>query len=191
MLCQKHWNRLPVQSQSSVGGSRLNFSFDDLPTSTVSGDLTGRSLIANTKIICSLGRATQRGVKVYGVVYDDVALPSSSVSRHAVTALEKINPDMIKIMRHPDHLDLETIVDFKDALYWSHHDKAVIIDDKTVFWGGLDSCFGRWDYNAHPLADLHSQIRDEVWLGQDYNDARIMRFSHVDNWKYNMLNRKE
>ena len=60
-----------------------------------------------------------------------------------------------------------------------------------VFWGGLDSCFGRWDINAHPLADLHSKIRDEIWLGQDYNDARIMDFSHVNKWKYNMLNRKE
>jgi phospholipase D1/2 len=159
--------------------------------STVSGDLTGRSLITNTKLTRSLGRATQRGVKVYGVVYDDVDLLSSSDSSHTVTALEKVNPDMIKIMRHPDHVDLETILDFKDTLYWSHHDKAVIIDDKVVFWGGLDSCFGRWDYNAHPLADLHSHIRDEVWLGQDYNDARIMDFSHVDKWKYNMLNRTE
>lgn len=104
---------------------------------TVSGDLTGRSLITTTKLTRSLGRATQRGVKVYGVVYDDVAFLSSNDSSHTVSALEKVNPDMIKIMRHPDHLDLETIVDFKDALYWSHHDKAVIIDDKTVFWADL------------------------------------------------------
>ena len=98
---------------------------------------------------------------------------------------------MIKIMRHPDHINFTNISDFRDELYWSHHDKAVIIDDKLVFWGGLDSCFGRWDYNAHPLADLHARIRDELWLGQDYNDARIMDFSHVDKWKYNMLDRTE
>lgn len=141
--------------------------------------------------MCSLGRATQRGVKVYGVVYDDVALLSANDSAHTVSALEKVNPQMIKIMRHPDHIDFMNLLDIKDELFWSHHDKAVIIDDKMVFWGGLDSCFGRWDINAHPLADLHSKIRDEIWLGQDYNDARIMDFSHVNKWKYNMLNRKE
>jgi phospholipase D1/2 len=105
--------------------------------------------------------------------------------------LEKVNPEMIKIMRHPAHDVLLNPLKFQDELYWSHHDKAIVIDNKMVFWGGLDSCFGRWDYNAHPLADLHAQIRDELWVGQDYNNARIMDFSNVDNWKYNMLQRTE
>jgi len=153
--------------------------------------LTGRTSYSRSHITSSLGRAAQRGVKIYGVVYDDVAFLSSNDSRHTVSALEKVNPDMIKIMRHPDHINFTNISDFRDELYWSHHDKAVIIDDKLVFWGGLDSCFGRWDYNAHPLADLHARIRDELWLGQDYNDARIMNFSHVNKWKYNMLDRTE
>jgi phospholipase D1/2 len=112
-------------------------------------------------------------------------------SEHTVTALEKVNKDMIRIMRHPDHDFFKDPLKIQDALFWSHHDKAVIIDDNTVFWGGLDSCFGRWDYNAHPLADLHAHIRDELWVGQDYNNARIMDFSHVENWKYNMLKRTE
>ena len=112
-------------------------------------------------------------------------------SEHTTQALEKVSPTMIHIMRHPDHDVLINPLKFHEELYWSHHDKAVIIDTKMVFWGGLDSCFGRWDYNAHPLADLHSQITDEIWLGQDYNDARIMDFSDVDKWKYNMLNRTE
>lgn len=191
MRCPKLWSRLPVPSRLLGGGLPLNSSFDDPPMSIVNGDLTGRNPNAKRTLTTSLGRATQRGVRVYGVVYDDVTLLSSNDSAHTVSALEKVNPSMIKIMRHPDHIDLEKIYDIRDELFWSHHDKAIIIDDKVVFWGGLDSCFGRWDYNAHPLADLHAHIRDEIWLGQDYNDARIMDFSHVDKWKYNMLNRAE
>src|SRR5208282_6671165 len=179
------------RSQLSAGGFHLSFSFVDHPMTIANGDLTGRISDNPSNITSSLGRAAQRGVKVYGVVYDDVAFLSSNDSAHTVSALEKVNPEMIKIMRHPEHIDLTDIVDYKDELYWSHHDKAVIIDNEMVFWGGLDSCFGRWDYNAHPLADLHARIRDELWLGQDYNDARIMDFSHVNKWKYNMLNRTQ
>lgn len=137
-----------------------------------------------------LGRAAQRGVKVYGVVYDNVALISTMDSAHTVSALEKVNPN-IKVMRHPDHDVLIDPAAFQNELFWSHHDKATIIDDRIVYWGGLDSCFGRWDYNAHPLADLHAHIRNEVWVGQDYNNARIMDFSHVSDWRYNMLKRTE
>lgn len=125
------------------------------------------------------------------MVYDEVALIATMDSAHTVSALEKVNPKMIKVMRHPDHDVLKDPTKFETELYWSHHDKAMIIDDRVVFWGGLDSCFGRWDYNAHPLADLHAHIRDEIWIGQDYNNARIMDFSHVANWKYNVLNRTE
>jgi phospholipase D1/2 len=110
-------------------------------------------------------------------------------SEHTVTALEKVNPEMIRFMRHPGHNVLEDPLNIEDELFWSHHDKACIIDDKMVFWGGLDSCFGRWDYNAHPLADLHAHIRNEVWLGQDYNNARMLDFEHVADWRQNMLNR--
>lgn len=125
------------------------------------------------------------------MVYDDVNLISTMDSEHTTQALERVNPTMIHIMRHPDHDVILNPFKVQDELYWSHHDKAVIVDAKMVFWGGLDSCFGRWDYNAHPLADLHSHIRDELWVGQDYNNARIMDFANVDNWKYNMLQRTE
>jgi phospholipase D1/2 len=109
-------------------------------------------------------------------------------SEHTVNALEKVNPEMIHIMRHPAH---ELNPFNLQQLYWSHHDKAIVIDGSMVFWGGLDSCFGRWDYNAHPLTDLHAHIREEVWVGQDYNNARIMDFADVANWRHNMLQRTE
>ena len=108
-------------------------------------------------------------------------------SGHTVRALNDLNAKLPEprffVMQHrsPDPLNI----------YWSHHDKAVIIDANIVFWGGLDACFGRWDYHVHPLADVHTRIEDELWVGQDYNNARIRDFTKVADWKENLLDRRE
>lgn len=31
------------------------------------------------------------------------------------------------------------------VLFWSHHEKLVLIDNRIAYMGGLDLCFGRWD----------------------------------------------
>jgi phospholipase D1/2 len=122
-------------------------------------------------------------------MYDNVNLISTMDSEHTVKTLNDLNNDLpeprLFIMQHrsPDPIP--------PAIYWSHHDKAVIIDANMVFWGGLDSCFGRWDYNVHPLADVHPRPQDELWVGQDYNNSRIMDFANVKEWKKNMLSRGE
>jgi len=139
----------------------------------------------------SLLKAAKRGVTVHGIVYENVGLVSSMNSEHTCKALRDLNDEldgqpMVHMMRHPDH-GIHEIHQF----YWSHHDKAVIIDGSMVFWGGLDSCLGRWDYNVHPLADVHRDIEHELWVGQDYNNARILDFEDVKDWKQNMLLRAE
>jgi phospholipase D1/2 len=135
-------------------------------------------------------RAAKRGVRVYGIVYDNVGLISTMDSEHTVTALRGLNSQLpeprIFVMRHPAH-QIQDI----SITYWSHHDKAIVIDGSIVFWGGLDSCFGRWDYNVHPLADVHPRITKELWIGQDYNNARIRDFSDVEDWTQNMVSREE
>lgn len=41
--------------------------------------------------------------------------------------------------------------------------------------GGLDLCYGRWDTTQHSIADTHpSDVREIVFPGQDYNNARIV-----------------
>ena len=58
-------------------------------------------------------------------------------------------------------------------LFWAHHEKLCLIDDRIAFMGGLDLCFGRWDTNQHAIADAHpSNINDVVFPGQDFNNAR-------------------
>ncbi|KIX00073.1 uncharacterized protein Z518_11000 [Rhinocladiella mackenziei CBS 650.93] len=75
-------------------------------------------------------------------------------------------------------------------LYWAHHEKLCVIDDRIAFMGGLDLCFGRWDTNQHAIADAHpTNINDIVFPGQDFNNARIMDFSDVANPFQNKLDR--
>jgi phospholipase D1/2 len=93
-------------------------------------------------------------------------------------------------MRHPDHNVLENAADM--TFYWAHHEKFIVIDYDTAFIGGLDLCFGRWDTNQHPLADVHpAGVATEVWPGQDFNNNRVMDFQSVSDWKSNELSKAE
>ena len=75
-------------------------------------------------------------------------------------------------------------------LYWAHHEKLCLIDGHIAFMGGLDLCYGRWDTWQHSIADAHPRNLDDiVFPGQDYNNARIMDFSDVQNWEKNALDR--
>ncbi|EXJ81268.1 hypothetical protein A1O3_07558 [Capronia epimyces CBS 606.96] len=76
------------------------------------------------------------------------------------------------------------------TLLWAHHEKLVIVDRGTVFMGGIDLSYGRWDTIQHPIADAHpGNLDDIVFPGQDYNNARVMDFKNLDNWEHNRLSR--
>lgn len=81
-------------------------------------------------------------------------------------------------------------MDKETVLFWAHHEKLVIVDNKLGFMGGLDLCFGRWDTNQHSIADVHPQSLDAiVFPGQDYNNARIYDFQDLSHWQNNKLDR--
>lgn len=76
------------------------------------------------------------------------------------------------------------------VLFWAHHEKLCLIDRKIAFMGGLDLCYGRWDTNDHPIADVHpTNINNILFPGQDYNNARIYDFNDVKNYMNNKLDR--
>lgn len=76
------------------------------------------------------------------------------------------------------------------TLLWTHHEKLVVFDRETVFMGGIDLSYGRWDLIQHPIADAHPENLDDiVFPGQDYNNARVMDFKNLDNWEHNKLSR--
>lgn len=77
-------------------------------------------------------------------------------------------------------------------MYWSHHEKIVVVDNVVACIGGLDICFGRWDTHNFPLADAHPEDNLKALLGgQDYNNARIQDFQAVDKWASNGVSKLE
>jgi phospholipase D1/2 len=63
-------------------------------------------------------------------------------------------------------------------MLWSHHEKAVVIDQKCAFMGGLDLCYGRYDNNDHTIKDNSKSL----YPGIDYNNVRIKDFVDVDKF---------
>ena len=53
--------------------------------------------------------------------------------------------DNIIVVRHP----------YEFINFWSHHEKMVVIDNKKLFMGGLDLCFGRYEGLHYPLTDMN------------------------------------
>lgn len=141
-------------------------------------------------------RAAERGVKVYVMVYKEVAQALTCNSAHTKYALRELCPEgtpghgNISVIRHPDHNVFENAGDM--TFYWAHHEKFIVIDYELAFIGGLDMCYGRWDVRQHLLADVHpGGVQNEVFPGQDFNNNRIMDFHTVDDWANNELNKTE
>ncbi|PWN47065.1 phospholipase D/nuclease, partial [Violaceomyces palustris] len=133
-----------------------------------------------------LKRKAEQGVKVFIMVYKEVNQTMTMSSSHTKHFLEELHEN-ITVMRHPDHLGGEVV------LYWSHHDKVVVVDNTIACVGGLDICFGRWDTPAHPLADLHPTdlLNSTLFPGADFNNARIEDFQKVDQWVSNQQSNAE
>ncbi|KAL3471818.1 hypothetical protein BJX99DRAFT_250113 [Aspergillus californicus] len=143
-----------------------------------------------------LKRKAEAGVKIYVIVYKEVNQALTCNSAHTKHALRALCPEgtpghgNIHILRHPDHNLFENAADM--TLYWAHHEKFIVIDYEVAFIGGIDLCFGRWDANQHPLADVHpSHLRSETFPGQDFNNNRIMDFQSVSEWQSNELSKAE
>ncbi|OQE08597.1 hypothetical protein PENVUL_c009G02897 [Penicillium vulpinum] len=141
-----------------------------------------------------LKRRAEAGVKIYVIVYKEVNQALTCNSAHTKHALRNLCPEgtpgygNIRVMRHPDHNIFENAADM--TLYWAHHEKFIVIDYNVAFIGGIDLCFGRWDANQHPLADVHpTGLRDDIFPGQDFNNNRIMDFQSVEDWQSNEVSK--
>lgn len=57
-----------------------------------------------------------------------------------------------KACRHPNvHVSLDGMIPMGAC----HHQKIAVIDDETVYWGGMDVALGRWDFRAHHVKNKH------------------------------------
>ena len=100
-----------------------------------------------------LERKAKEGVKIYVLVYKEnrLALPNDSYFTERVLTNLHSN---IKVIRHPFFTTVGLI-------YWSHHEKIVVIDQKIAYIGGLDIALGRYDTAKHVLFDYQNRPKSE------------------------------
>ncbi|KAI8339947.1 hypothetical protein BC941DRAFT_511341 [Chlamydoabsidia padenii] len=133
-----------------------------------------------------LQRKAREGVMIYIVVYKEMSLALTIDSAHTKQWLQKLHPNII-VQRHPDHASIDN-----NVLFWSHHEKIVVIDNRLAFIGGLDLCFGRYDSHQHSLSDCYSnQHEHEIFPGQDYSNPRKKDFVNVAQYDLTLVDRTE
>lgn len=123
-----------------------------------------------------LKKAAQRGVKIFIILWEEPTrylLYQSSA--FVASTLRQLDNKNIKIMKHSSWFKISQSMTFSQTvpLFWSHHQKIVIIDEKTAFLGGLDLCYGRWDTNEHRLVDPLGLFHPYM----DYSNARIADYT--------------
>ena len=114
----------------------------------------------------------KQGVKIFILLYYECSLALTLNSKYTQDTLEKLHKN-IRVTRHPkDKLDL----------LWSHHEKLVVIDQQIGYVGGLDLCWGRYDFSEHPIYEYPNSEKKYYFPFIDYSNARICDFSNVENY---------
>ena len=122
----------------------------------------------------------KKGVKIYILLYYECSLVLTLDSKYTQDTLEKLHKN-IEVERHPsDKLDL----------LWSHHEKLVIIDQQIGYVGGLDLCWGRYDYHDHPIYEGPNSEKKYYFPFIDYSNARICDFTNVENYLVESVQRE-
>ncbi|EGC34269.1 hypothetical protein DICPUDRAFT_55934 [Dictyostelium purpureum] len=120
-----------------------------------------------------LMKKASEGVKIYVLVWDETMIAMDLGSRGVKSIFEKMHRRNIKVIRHPHLL----------PLYWSHHQKVVVVDQRIAFIGGLDLCFGRYDNEYYYVKD-NLEIN---FPGADYINSCIAK--PVNNLKDCLVDR--
>ncbi|ORX49426.1 phospholipase D/nuclease [Hesseltinella vesiculosa] len=132
-----------------------------------------------------LQRKAKEGVMIYIVIYKEMSLALTINSAHTKLWLQNLHPNII-VQRHPDHRSIDN-----NVLFWSHHEKIVVVDNKLAFIGGLDLCWGRYDSSNHDVIDAPAEGVDyEIFPGQDYSNPRVKDFQNVADYTQTLVDRK-
>ncbi|MEO8730308.1 MAG: phospholipase D-like domain-containing protein [Rhodoferax sp.] len=120
------------------------------------------ALVAPSKRLFDvLLEAAKRGVKIYVMPWDD-SPPVQTYDDQTKAVLEMINEivgkKLVQVRLAAAHAD-------KDASFFSHHQKQVVIDRKIAFIGGMDLAYGRYDDATY---NLHADAKDRYAMNR-YN----------------------
>ena len=134
-----------------------------------------------TRLMDVLNHKAKEGVKIYILIYYEMSLALTLNSKHTEDVLKGLNSN-IKVTRHPS--DAFTLL-------WSHHEKLVVIDQTIGYVGGLDLCWGRYDYPQHPIYEPPNPQREYHFPLIDYSNARICDFKDVQNYTIESVKRED
>jgi len=99
----------------------------------------------------------QRGAQIYIIIWSCFKFAYDLQSKMVEEHLNALHPN-IKVMSHPHSFDA--------SVAWSHHQKAVVIDDQIAFVGGIDLGYSRYDDDRYLVVDPELQ----VYPGRDYSN---------------------
>jgi phospholipase D1/2 len=146
------------------------------PTVLLTRAATGTGGESDESIADALQRAAQRGVKVYVLLYEEIPQALANNSAGAKAALEALHTN-ITVLRHRSR--------FSKNVYWSHHEKTVICDQRVAFVGGIDLALMRYDDWRHRLDDDAAHL----WRTNDYQNIRVVDFHDVDRIQEDVIDR--
>eukprot|EP00742_Colponemidia_sp_Colp-10_P008681 GILJ01009418.1.p1 GENE.GILJ01009418.1~~GILJ01009418.1.p1 ORF type:complete len:951 (-),score=125.96 GILJ01009418.1:169-3021(-) len=122
-----------------------------------------------------LYNAACRGVQIFVLLFKEIPLALPLDSLYTKTALMKLHPN-IHVIRHPG----------ANVVYWSHHEKLIVVDQQVAYVGGIDLALGRFDDSDHALTDTTASI----WKGKDYYNPRIQDLKDVNDPWTDLIDRR-
>ena len=123
----------------------------------------------------------KKGVKIYVLLFCEVKLALGVNSEYTKAVLQGLHEN-IKVTRHPKGTQ---------SIFWSHHEKLVIIDQKIAFVGGLDLCWGRYDTNFHPIVEEENTNHSYYYPGSDYINERQVDLHEVEKYYKEQIDRRQ
>eukprot|EP01117_Protostelium_nocturnum_P008285 TRINITY_DN2958_c0_g3_i2.p1 TRINITY_DN2958_c0_g3~~TRINITY_DN2958_c0_g3_i2.p1 ORF type:complete len:1587 (-),score=640.24 TRINITY_DN2958_c0_g3_i2:186-4946(-) len=124
-----------------------------------------------------LKRKADEGVVVSVIAWNE-STPMALNSAYTKKCLEALSPN-IRVMRHPHTI----------PVYWTHHQKIVVIDQDIAFLGGIDVCYGRWDDSSHLVAEDPNQ-GFSLWPGKDFFNESLKAVEKAEKGDEDIMDRK-
>ncbi|WUR02306.1 phospholipase D (PLD2) [Vairimorpha necatrix] len=140
-----------------------------------------------------LKEIASKGVKIYILIYREIQFTVSINSQYTFDILNNLHRNIF-IMRHPRNTP-------NNFIYWTNHEKIVVIDQNIAYLGGIDLCLGRYDTKKHLLFDLKSnknkskikfpeKYDGNIWPGMDFANPLKKDFKFLERAEKSLINRK-
>jgi phospholipase D1/2 len=155
-----------------------------------------------------LRNTAKRGVKIYILIYQEIQYAVSINSGYTYDVFTRLHSN-ISVIRHPYSTP-------NSFIYWSHHEKIVIVDQRIAYIGGIDLCLGRYDTDEHLLFEkndikskylphtrnsIHTfSINNEkisntyegyTWPGMDFSNPLKQDFKEIEEAEKSLIDRSK